>query len=144
MSNVPIPHPLCSLYVPLTSPSHSAVTPSESWWWLVLLSVSTHCELRHLGLWAWQQPAACGVGWRELVQPWQLSKAIQTVKHSLFLSMIHHLFCGSWESLQSFPKYIIPPLIHLYIIRCNSKIPFFIFKSGLNNLLVSLQWHFSQ
>lgn len=44
---------------------------------------------------AWRQPAACGVGWREPVQPWQLSKVTQTDKHSLFLCMIHHLFCGS-------------------------------------------------
>lgn len=52
MSKAPITHPLHSLYGPLASPSHSAVTPSESWWWLVLLSASAHCELLHLGLWS--------------------------------------------------------------------------------------------
>lgn len=37
-------------FVPHWLHTHSAVSPSESCWWLVLLSVSTHCELLHLGL----------------------------------------------------------------------------------------------
>ncbi len=112
MSKVPTLHPLCSHFVPHWLLRHTQL----------LLPVSpgggeSSCQLVptvNYYIWdcgAWRQPAACGVGWREPVQPWQLSKVIQTDKHSLFLCMIHYLFCGSClvrlEVSNPFHKYIL-------------------------------------
>lgn len=163
MSKVPILRPLCSLYATLASPSHSAVTCSECGWWRVPLSVSTHCELPHLGPWSMTTTSSL---WCRMKRACSTLTTLRsnTDKHSLLLCMIHHLFCGSClvrlavSVILSTNIYFIIytgkynnhiHLITLYQLGCTVKYHFLLpnqystIFNGYGRYIVNKFWHFS-
>lgn len=98
------------------------------------------------------RPAACGVGWRILSKPWQLSKGARADSHSLFICMIHLFFLCDSRSvrLKSFDKFwscipLIFPVNTFMLIRQHSKIQLLLPKqnsiicNGMNAYILSIQ-----